>query len=202
MNKPRQVVRADGTVSETHGPSLHGSSQHGVSHHGQGCGCWRCRGFRRGESSPALTHGAYATVAISPRAAELADLIRETAPVYEPCDEPALRSLAIILARVERAESALQQADAALDDGDAGPLAAYDDNGVAFTRLRSDLRGWLIAAEKYFAAFGLSPGSRARLGVDVARARRLTVVELHEQAAVEVEAITPTEPAIERRAEG
>ena len=186
VSKPRQVVRADGTVSETHGPSQYGTSKLGPSRHGEGCACWRCRGIQPGETSPALKHGAYSTVAISPRAAELADLIRETAPLYEPCDEPALRSLAIILARVERAESALQKADAVLDSEDAGPLAAYDET---FSRLQADLRRWLVAAEKYFAAFGLTPGSRARLGVDVARAHRLTVVELHERAAIEGDAV-------------
>jgi hypothetical protein len=182
--KPQGLVRVDGTVAETHGNTRHG----------EGCACTKCVGFQHGHTL-SLKHGAYANVAISPRADELATLVRETAPVYEPCDEPAVRALGVILARIERAEMALADVDEGLDAASADPLAGYvgrTERVDALTRLRSDLRSWLAVAERYFAALGLTPGSRARLGVDIAKARRLTVVELHAQAAIEGESVEET----------
>jgi hypothetical protein len=145
----------------------------GQTEHVEGCRCWRCSGFQPGHTLT-LKHGAYSNVAISPRAEELAEVIRFSAPWLEPADGLAVRALGVILARIERAEDALAAAEQD-DENDLDVLSRFQHN----------LRGWLSVAERYFSALGLTPASRARLGVNVAMARRLTVVELHEQAAME-----------------
>jgi hypothetical protein len=123
-------------------------------------------------------------IARSERTVELAEAIRSTAPVFEPADEFVVQALAVVLVRVERAEAALTQVEAETDD----VTAPYRDDAAAWVEnLRKDLRGWLNVAERYLGALGMSPGSRARLGLDIARARRLSVVEWHEQAALEAE---------------
>jgi hypothetical protein len=50
-------------------------------------------------------HGAYALVKLEPRAAELADEIRELVPASHPADEITVRLLALALAQVEAATS-------------------------------------------------------------------------------------------------
>jgi hypothetical protein len=145
----------------------------GPTGHVEGCRCWKCTGFQPGHTLT-LKHGAYANVAISPRAEELAEVIRFSAPWLEPADDLAVRALGVVLARVERAEDALTAAEQD-DENDLDVLSRFQHN----------LRGWLSVAERYFSALGLTPASRARLGVNVAMARRLTVVELHAQAAME-----------------
>jgi hypothetical protein len=115
---------------------------------------------------------------------ELAEQIRAVAPVYDPADDFAIQSLAVILHRVERAEAALTQMEAEVDEL-GGPTAAYRGGEEWVVNLRKELRSWLSVAERYLGALGMSPGSRARLGLDIARARSLTVVEWHERAALE-----------------
>ncbi len=90
----------------------------------------------------------------------------------------AVRALAIVLVRIERAERAL----AARDAGEPLP------NGktVEGDNLEKGLRSWLSVAERYLAQLGMTPGSRARLGLDLARARSYTVLDLHQEAAEEV----------------
>jgi hypothetical protein len=121
-------------------------------------------------------------IAKAERTVEFADAIRAVVPVYDPADEFTVQALAVVLVRIERAEAALSAVEAEEDD----PAALYGDGAAGWVvNLRRDLRGWLVVAERYFAALGLSPGSRARLGLDIARARHLTLVEWHEQAALE-----------------
>jgi hypothetical protein len=106
------------------------------------------------ENQLAVKHGSYATVALGPRVDELADEIRDLVPVYTPSDEIALRLLCLALARQERAEAALAEADAS----DA-------------TKLRQDALGWANAARRLLNDLGMTPSSRAKLGLNVARAR-------------------------------
>jgi hypothetical protein len=168
----------------------------GVSSHGRACGCARCTGFLPGHElavghgrPPA--HGAYSTVTVSEPAERLAAAIRPLLPVYDEVDGPALRALAVVLVRVERAEAALAQLERMVEEDGRGPLAMYagevrlDGKVVRVDGLKADLRGWLRVAETYFAALGMTPGSRLRLGLDLLRAKRLTVLDLHREAAFE-----------------
>jgi hypothetical protein len=125
-------------------------------------------------------------IARSERAIELADEIRTVVPVFEPADEFAVQALAVLLVRIERAEAALAQVEAEADARGQGPAASYRGGTAGWVEsLRKDLRSWLSVAERYLSALGMSPGSRARLGLDIARARHLTLAEWHEQAARE-----------------
>lgn len=170
----------------------------GASRHKPDCSCVRCRGFEPGHTyavghGTPPSHGAYALVAISEPAEGLADEIRPLLPVYDPIDEAALRALCVVLIRIEKAELALAQLEAEAEEAGKGPLAAYSDemrlNGkvVRVDGLKADLRGWLRVAENYFGAFGMTPGSRVKLGLDLLRAKRFTVLDLHRQAALEEE---------------
>ncbi|SRR6266508_3152416 len=115
--------------------------------------------FQKG-NDVALRHGAYADVKLGPRVAELADEIRPFVPGYAPGDEIGLRVLCLALARLE--------ASAAVDSPDA-------------RRLREDERGWVNAVRRYLADLGLTPTSRAALGVNLTRARG-TALRDHLQA--------------------
>jgi hypothetical protein len=94
------------------------------------------------------------SVRIEGRAREVVDELRPTLPLFSPADEPVLRLLAIALVRVERAAAALDAADEVRE------LAA----------LKADLRGWIASARNLANDLGLTPTSRARLGLDLARA--------------------------------
>jgi hypothetical protein len=113
----------------------------------------RCVGFKPG-NEVSTRHGACAAVQLGPRVAELADSIRELVPCYSPSDEIALRLLCVALARLERSSDAV---------GEASP--------VELKRLREDERGWTNTARRLLADLGMTPTSRAGLGLDVARAR-------------------------------
>jgi hypothetical protein len=108
----------------------------------------------------ARTHGAYATVALGPRVAELADEIRPHIPAYQEGDEIALRILCLALARLEASADALGEAE-----------------GSDLQRLRQDERGWSNTVRRYLADLGLTPTSRATLGLNVTRARGALAVE-------------------------
>jgi transcriptional regulator with XRE-family HTH domain len=136
--------------------------------HGPDCTCTRCAGFGEGNEL-ALKHGAYSSLKLGPRVAELADEIREVAPVYSPADEAIVRLLATTLSRIERASVAID----VVDDKAAGKeLAAYTGlSADSLQRLRSDLRGWINTARRLANDLGMTPTSRARLGLDIVRGR-------------------------------
>lgn len=154
----------------------------GRSAHDSNCKCARCSGFQVGNTygftpghSKSLVHGACAGLAsISPEANAVADSIRSVLPVYHEADEVAVRALSIVLVRIERAERALEARDA----GESLP------NGktVEGDTLEKNLRSWLSLCERYLSVLGMTPGSRARLGLDIARARSYTVLDLHQEA--------------------
>jgi hypothetical protein len=165
----------------------------GVSTHVPGeCRCVRCAGFQPGNRYGELggrpsVHGAKArehVIARSERTREFARSIRAVVPAYDEADAFAVEALAVVLVRIERAEAALAQVEAETDD----PTALYRGRGAKWVdNLRKDLRSWLSVAERYFGSLGMSPGSRARLGLDIARARQLTIAEWHAQAAIEAD---------------
>jgi len=152
--------------------------------HPPGCACVRCEGFAPGNLA-ALRHGCYSPRSFAPRAEEIAAEIYEGAPWLGPSDSVTVTLLARTLARVERADAALQRADEMSES----PLSPYLVEGSAggLDRLRRDLRSWVMSAARQAAELGLSAASRARLGVDVARARSLTLAEMHAEAAREGE---------------
>ena len=166
----------------------------GASRHVPGeCQCVRCVGFQRGHryadghGRPAV-HGASSrphVIAKAERTLELVEELRSVVPVYDPADEFVIQALGVLLVRIERAEAALTSVEAEADARGEGPAATYRERTVWIDNLRKDLRSWLSVAERYFAQLGMSPGSRARLGLDIARAKHLSVVEWHERAALE-----------------
>lgn len=122
-----------------------------------------------------LKHGAYASVALGPRVAELADELRPHVPGYTPADEIALRILCLGLARLERSAAAVDDADPA-----------------ALERLRQDERGWSNTVRRFLSELGMTPRSRAQLGLDIARTgdELQRYLERREQAQIE-----PDEPS-------
>jgi hypothetical protein len=95
-------------------------------------------------------------VKLAPEAQRTAELIRELVPLEHSADEPTIQLLAVTLKQVERAV-------AALDKAKPGELA----------RLSQDAQGWVNRALACADALGMSPRSRARLGLDLARAYEL-----------------------------
>jgi hypothetical protein len=143
--------------------------------HGEGCECVRCKGFQAG-NEVAVKHGAYATSAISERAAQLADDVRAVMPLSSPADEFVVRALGIVLARVEAADRALAEAD---ERGTTGDLLS----------LRQDLRRWLALELRYAEALGLAPLARVKLGLAAAQTRRLDLTKLSDRELSELEAL-------------
>lgn len=125
--------------------------------HGDDCECTRCRGFKPGNTVAIerATHGAYADLKLGARVAELAADLAPLVPAYRASDQVTVQLLALSIARIEAAALALEQAKP-------GELA----------RLEQDLRGWVGKATTLADKLGMTPTARARLGVDVAVARR------------------------------
>jgi hypothetical protein len=134
----------------------------GSAAHGPGCGCVRCVGFAKGNAI-GVRHGAYSRLALAPRATEHADTIRSLVPAAADGDDYAIAGLALIAARLEAASVALERLDG--DD----PLGQYRDE--VGERIRLDARAWLRVGLRYIEALGLTPSTRARLGIEVAQAQ-------------------------------
>ncbi len=77
-----------------------------------------------------------------------------TLPRYRLSDEPVLQMFALTLARMERAEAALEAAEEAGNPPD------------ALLRLKEDVRGWINTARRLAADLGMSPVAQARLRAD------------------------------------
>jgi len=146
----------------------HGLSKWGASKHGPARGYARPP-FERGNEI-ATKHGSYALVGLAPRAEELAAGLREVVPVASMADETAIALLALTLARVERATAALDRLDEIGDESGSALSAYTSSEAQKFDRLREDLRGWLRLARTLCSDLGLTPVSRAKLGLDIARA--------------------------------
>ncbi|MGZ4380588.1 MAG: hypothetical protein ACXVZ3_04090 [Gaiellaceae bacterium] len=132
----------------------------------------RCRGFEKG-NSVALKHGSYALLRLQPRATELAPELLELVPLSSPTDGPAIEALAMILAQAEHAGLVLATVQARtwerITRGEE-PLTADERDDLR--RLSADLRGWLNSAGRFFEMLGMTPSSRARLGLDIAQTQR------------------------------
>jgi hypothetical protein len=119
--------------------------------------------------------GGYSLFGIGDRATEIADQVRETMPAYAPCDEPVLLLLATTLARIERANAAIELVDASATSALSEYLGGGDEPtlGPDLARLRADLRSWINTARRLGNDLGMTPTSRARLGLDIAAAQRI-----------------------------
>ena len=130
--------------------------------------------FENGNQA-ARRHGGYSLLGIGDRATEIADQVRETMPAYAPCDEPVLLLLATTLARVERASAAIELVDETATSALSEYLGGGEEATLApdLARLRSDLRSWINAARRLANDLGMTPTSRARLGLDLVAAQRI-----------------------------
>lgn len=137
--------------------------------------------FEKG-NQVARKHGGYSLLSLGDRASEIADEIRPTLPAYAPADEPTLLLFATTLARVERASAAI----ALVDENSTSPLSEYlaaDEPTLApnLSALRNDLRSWINTARRLANDLGLTPTSRARLGLDIAAAQKMLGADLVER---------------------
>ena len=132
------------------------------------------RGYSWPQAEPgnqlAVKHGSYASVVtFGPRVDEIAACLRELVPGYALPDEPAVRLLAVMHVRIERAQAALEALDGQTDGRELGTYLTADADKLQ--RLRQDLLGWVNAARRLMNDLGMTPTSRARLGLDLTRAR-------------------------------
>lgn len=120
--------------------------------HPEGCRCVRCVGFESG-NQVSVRHGAYSKLGLTEAAKPVAEQLRDLVPVSSPSDEPVIALLAVSLVQLSRAAAALE---AAGDDRD------------KMLRLSADAQGWTKRAADLAAELGMTPRSRARLGLDLA----------------------------------
>ena len=105
-----------------------------------------------------IRHGANAMLRLAPRAEELAGDLRELVPAASPSDEPTIRLLALVLARVEAANAYLDEHGLFRADGD----------GEIQPVLKA-LSTWENTAARLLDRLGCTPVSRASLGLDISR---------------------------------
>jgi len=129
----------------------------------------------RGEPGPALSHGCYSVLRLRGRAEKIREEVEPLLPLASPSDGPMLDVFCFLLAQVERASMILGHAQLeegeAIADGRPVPKQLRSD----LSRLAADARGWANSAVRLADQLGLTPISRARLGLDVVRTR--TAVE-------------------------
>jgi hypothetical protein len=123
--------------------------------------------FGRGNTA-AVRHGAQATLALQPRAAEIADDLRLIVPAVSDADEPAIRVLALLLARLEAANAWLAERETIFANkrGEVWPVLKL-------------VGSWENSATRLFDQLGLTPTARARLGVDLSRLRQGEALQAH-----------------------
>lgn len=148
-----------------------------IEGHGPDCVCARCAGT----PPPApignqlgVRHGVYSLVQMSPRAKELGDSIRETVPAYHPADEVAISALAMTFAQLERASAVLarrqHEEHQAINNNRTPSMEVQSD----LKRLSSDVVRFANAVHRFCDSLGLTPTARARLGLDLVRARAVS----------------------------
>jgi hypothetical protein len=114
--------------------------------------------FQKGHTH-SMTHGGSPAAAwrLAPRAAELAEGIRALVPAYAPADEPLIQLCAMTMARIESMAEYVARL---------GPLDSRGRPRGVLRVLQSAENG----CARMLSELGCSPTSRARLGLDVARA--------------------------------
>src|SRR5262249_33259049 len=106
-----------------------------------------------------VKHEAFSPGALAPRAAELEDAICSVMPSEDSADGFAIKSLALILARVEAAHQYLDARGICDGRGELRPVVAV-------------LSIWENSARLMMIALGLTPSGRKALGLQLARGRR------------------------------
>ena len=114
------------------------------------------RPFEKGNTL-ARRHGAMATLSLAPRANEIATELRELVPTRSESDEPTIRLLALVLARIEAANAWLDEHG-----------LFRDAKGQPQPVLKA-LSTWENTAARLCDRLGLTPTSRAALGLDLSR---------------------------------
>ena len=141
--------------------------------HGPECPCPRCAGFAPGHRY-ALDHGSYSNVEIVGDVRELVEALYPLLPAPHEADVVLVEALATALVRKRRAEAELDRADRA------GNLAEKES-------LSRDMRGWVGVVMRACERLGLSPTSRAELGLAHAQTARTEAEAL--LAAVDLERV-------------
>lgn len=145
------------------------------------CQCTRCRGFQPGhklsagenhKGGPPIKHGAYLSpLKLAPEAEEIAEIVRPLMPISHPSFEGTLQSYCVLLARINRAHKALEDADkieqGVWDEEADGPKPV-----PASPYLSEDLRKWMSSALKHATALGLTPQSAAAILRDTTGGRQ------------------------------
>jgi hypothetical protein len=128
--------------------------------------------FKEGNDA-SVKHGAGVAalkLASEPETLALEEAIWQAMPLRSPADAPTVALTALTLRRIQRAVAAIETADRVSAQN---PLAAYlVEHRESLARLREDLRGWISLAARLTGSLGLNPSARAKLGLDVALARR------------------------------
>lgn len=106
----------------------------------------------------ALTHGAKADLHLAPRAAELADGLREIVPARGEADEPTIQLAGLVLARVEAANRWLAERGIFQDANKGVPQPV--------TKVLST---WENSLARLLDRLGCTPASRAAIGLDLVR---------------------------------
>jgi len=114
--------------------------------------------FEKG-NQVARKHGAYALVTLQPRATEIAAVLRELVPGWQPEFEPAVARLAVCEARIEQAEAAI----------------AEEPNDPDRQYLREELRRWIALALRFYCELAMTPAARARIRKDAGVAAAASV---------------------------
>jgi len=143
------------------------------------CQCPRCIGFQPGNTfgfqpgnTLSVKHGAYVSpIRFKKEIEEVARILINYVPTYREADSSIVQQLALALVQTARLQQKLEDAE--------GNLELY----YKFSNL---LLRWSTGASKRLDAVGMTPTSRARLGVDVAAVVRAgTLNDLHADAARE-----------------
>lgn len=106
------------------------------------------------ENARAATHHAYSARALAPRVGELTDELRSVVPNCQPADEPTIKLLALMLAKVEAISAWIDERG----------LFRNEAKGELWPVLAAQSK-WVNTAARLADQLGLTPTARVRLGV-------------------------------------
>lgn len=146
------------------------------------CQCTRCTGFQPGHQlSKGLTHertpaqhGALSSpLRLAPDAEKIAVMVRPLMPVKSPAFEGVLQTYCILLARLQKAHTALEKEAAKVEESErehdkllkTDPEAARDFvvYSPKYQYLAEEMRKWMSASLKHATQLGLTPASAAAI---------------------------------------
>lgn len=141
------------------------------------CECVRCKGFQPGNQINAgrarldLTkHGAGASpLVLAPEAERIAEMIRPLMPTPHPAFEGELQSYCICMARIQRAQDALEREEREKEAFEQRKRAGLLEEGeeyepsFAVPYLEENLRRWLNQAGKSAGRLGFTPESAVKI---------------------------------------